>query len=292
VEYDVKIRRPDAKDEKVTLIGKMRVRRSGNEAYRLQDEIWNAGFAAGSADGISVPEPIGVIADFQMWFQRKVGGVTAEEFFLRASKEESIALARRVAAAIHKLHRAGVPTEKTHTMADELRILRTCFEKVILLRPEWTERLERLLAACEKLGRNLPPPVACGIHRDFYSSQVIVDGPPSDRFSAAGARLWLIDFDLYCLGDPGLDAGNFIGHITEQALREYGSEAALREVEWALEEHFVELSGEQVRASVQAYSTLTLARHVYLSTQFTERHRLTAALLELCEQRLGLRSPG
>ena len=34
--------------------------------------------------------------------------------------------------------------------------------------------------------------------------------------------LWLIDFDLYCLGDPGLDAGNFIGHVTEQALRQYG----------------------------------------------------------------------
>jgi hypothetical protein len=197
-----------------------------------------------------------------------------------------------VAAAIHKLHRAGVPTEKAHPMADELRILRTCFEKVLRLRPEWTERLGRLLAACEKLGCNLPPPVACGIHRDFYSSQVIVEGPPADCFSAAGARLWLIDFDLYCLGDPGLDVGNFIGHITEQALRERGSAAALREVESALEEHFVELSGEQVRASVQAYTTLTLARHVYLSTQFAERQRLTATLLELCEQRLGLRSAG
>src|SRR5438093_7551466 len=37
VEYDVNLRQPGAADEKVTLIGKVRARRSGNEAYRLQD---------------------------------------------------------------------------------------------------------------------------------------------------------------------------------------------------------------------------------------------------------------
>jgi len=45
------------------------------------------------------------------------------------------------------------------------------------------------------------------------------------------------------------------------------------------------LSGEGVRASVRAYATLTLARHIYLSTNFPERQRLTGQLLELCEAR-------
>jgi hypothetical protein len=31
-----------------------------------------------------------------------------------------------------------------------------------------------------------PPPARCGIHRDFYADQVIVDG----------SRLYLLDFDL------------------------------------------------------------------------------------------------
>ena len=99
-------------------------------------------------------------------------------------------------------------------------------------------------------------------------------------------RLWLIDFDLYCLGDPGLDAGNFIGHVTEQALRERGDAGAMAEVEQALEDRFVELSGEAVRKSVRAYTTLTLARHIFLSTKFPERSHLTERLLELCEERL------
>ena len=104
-----------------------------------------------------------------------------------------------------------------------------------------------------------------------------------------GARLWLIDFDLFCAGDPGLDVGNFLGHVTEQSLREHGKAGALAGAEQALEQRFVELAGENVRASVSAYTTLTLARHVYLSTQFPERQKFTEQLLELCESRLRLK---
>ena len=139
-----------------------------------------------------------------------------------------------------------------------------------------------------RLGAQLPAPRACGIHRDFYPAQVIIGrGGPSGVHAAPLGRLWLLDFDLFCLGDPGLDVGNFIGHVTEQALCEHGDPDALRAVETALEERFVELSGEAVRPAVRTYTTLTLARHVYLSTQFPERQHTTEALLALCEQRVG-----
>lgn len=276
VEYYVKLRRPGVQDEKLTLVGKTRARRSGNEGYRLQDAIWNAGFQADSADGISVPEPVGVIPDFQMWFQRKVAGATAEEMFSKGHKSDCIALARRIAEAIHKLHGCGVATEKQHLMEDELRILRECFVKVAAAKPVLTVRLEKLRIACERLGAGIQPAKVCGIHRDFYAAQVIVDGP----------RLWLLDFDLYCQGDPGLDAGNFIGHIIEQSLRETGREETMTDTASALEERFVELAGESVRDSVHAYTSLTLARHIFLSTRFPDRAHLTEELLKLCEQRL------
>ena len=276
VEYDVKLREHGVVTERLTLIGKLRAGRYGNEGFRLQEAVWSAGFHASSPDGISVPEPLGVIADFQMWFQRKVSGVTAEEILSKATKTDRIAFARRVAEAIHKLRCAGVPTEKRHTMVDELRILRECFDKVAVAKPEWADRLANVMAACEILGASVMPPKPCGIHRDFYPAQVIVES----------ARLWLLDFDLYCLGDPGLDAGNFIGHVTEQALRERGDANALADVERALEDRFVELSGERVRVAVRAYTLLTLARHIFLSTRFPQRQRLTQTLLELCEERL------
>ena len=273
VEYDVEVQQPDAREETVTLIGKVRARRSGNEGFRQLETIWNAGFAADSADGICVPEPIGVISEFNMWFQRKVPGRTATALLTGAG---GVALARQIAAAAHKLHHANLPTERTHTMADELRILRECLAKVAALKSDWSARLEGLTNAAEKLGASFVPARICGIHRDFYPAQVIVDGP----------RLCLIDFDLFCAGDPGLDPGNFIGHMIESSLREAGDANASAIAAEALENRFVELSGEATRASVRAYTTLTLVRHVYLSTQFADRARTTEALLELCERRL------
>jgi hypothetical protein len=65
-----------------------------------------------------------------------------------------------------------------------------------------------------------------------------------------------------------------------------GSPDALAEKEAALEKHFVKLSGTVTRAAVRSYTTLTLVRHIYISTQIAERRPFTEALLELCEQRL------
>src|SRR5260221_264135 len=82
----------------------------------MRARIWIAGFDSASADGISVPEPIGVIPRFRMWFQRKVPGETATRLL---GGSDGVELAQRIAAAIHKLHRANVPTERQHGMADE-----------------------------------------------------------------------------------------------------------------------------------------------------------------------------
>ncbi|HTL59982.1 MAG TPA: phosphotransferase [Candidatus Limnocylindrales bacterium] len=273
VEYEVEVDRPGFPKHRVTLLGKARAHRSGNEGFRLQQALWQAGFQADSADGISVPEPIGVISDFHMWFQRKVSGLTAEELLPTAAETK---LAGQIAKALHKLHRAAIPTDKGHHMEQELSILHDCLAQVGRLYPQWANRLERLSAACDRLGQSTPRPRVCGIHRDFYGAQVLVDN----------TRVWLIDFDLYCQGDPALDAGNFIGHIKEQALREKGNPDGLLDVEQAFEEQFIHLTGEQVRGAVRAYTDLTLARHIYLSTKLVERTHLTEQVLCLCEERI------
>src|SRR5437867_1304296 len=100
IEYDVKIDREGLRSKTITLIGKVRARRYGNEAFRLQESIWNAGFQADSPDGISVPEPIGVLPKLQVWLQRKVPGCVASDLL---AGPDGIAVARRIAKAIHKL---------------------------------------------------------------------------------------------------------------------------------------------------------------------------------------------
>src|SRR5438093_7807496 len=276
--YDVEVERPDTPLEVVTLIGKVRVRRYGKSGYRLLDAFWNAGFRSDSQDGISVPEPIGTVSKFRMWLQRKVHGRPATDLLAAPA---GVAIARKIAEAACKLHRAEVPAERRHTMADELNILKTRLPAVAPPGSLWGRRIARLLDAADRLGAATPEPTTCGIHRDFYADQVIVDGE----------RLFLLDFDRYCEGDPALDIGNFLGHVTEQSLRTLGDAGALADREHAIEERFVELSGV-APATVQAYATLTLVRHVYLSTLFPERRPFTLSLIELCEARLGLTTTG
>lgn len=275
IEYNLEVERPDAPLEKIALIGKARARGLDRSSYHLLQSLWNAGFATNSADGISVPEPIGIVPAFQMWFQRQVPGAIATQLL---AEPDGVALAKRIAQAIHKLHQASVPASRRHTMADELRILDERLPLVAQIKPQWTQRLKKLLDACVRLGNTVPEPNWRGIHRDFYPDQAIADG----------SRLYLLDFDLYCEGDPALDVGNFLGHLTEQSLRTLGTPDALIEREKALTESFLQLSPPTTHTTISAYKTLTLVRHIYLSTKFPERCQFTEALLELCEQRLAL----
>ncbi|MGR9037607.1 MAG: phosphotransferase family protein [Gammaproteobacteria bacterium] len=273
IEYDLNIGLPEGGYEKLTLIGKVRAHRFGKSGLRLQSALWHAGFDDHSVDGISVPEPIGHIPRLQIWLQRKVPGQIATDFL---TTPEGPGLLCKIAKAAHKLHKTGVTAEKSHTIEDELRILWEHLPKVAYSQPTWTSRIESLLKMTECLGGMLPPGETCGIHRDFYPDQVIF----------GGNRLYLIDFDLYCNGSPGLDIGNFIGHITEYSLRTYADPFALSHLEQTLEDSFVALSGESRRAEVRVYAALTVVRHIYLSTLFAERRAYTQILLEYSEQLL------
>jgi len=275
IEYDV--RTPG--DGAVTLIGKVRRQRTGEVDHGLTRALWEAGFDAGSADGISVPQPLGVSLELQMWLQRKVPGPSATALL---DGPDGVGLAARIADVACKVHAAGVAPWRVHGMRDELRVLRDVLGRLTAARPGWAPRIARLIAACERLGASVAETTPCGVHRDFYGEQVLVDG----------ARLWVIDFDLYCLGDPALDAGNFVGHITEQALREHGDPAALADREAALEERFAALAGDEIRPRVRAYATLTLARHVCLSLERLSDVAFTKSLFELCEERLAAGARG
>ena len=275
IEYDVELQRLGGATESATFIGKVMAHRFGNSGYQTLKAFWDSGFSAESEDGLSVPEPMGTIGKFRIWLQRKIPGQMVTELL---AGPEGETLAQRIAELAHKVHLSNVPTGRSHTIADELRILRECLARVSQSHPRWAQRLKGVLRACERLGSALPAPVLTGIHRDYYPDQILL----------AGSRLYLIDFDLYCAGDPALDIGNCLGHITEQAVRTLDNPEGLARVEQAMEERFAELAGDAARRAVESYATLTLARHIYLSTLFPERRPFSEKLLELCERRLAV----
>ncbi|MBD2567904.1 phosphotransferase family protein [Anabaena lutea] len=257
----------------ITLIGKVRAKGTDFYSYELQKSLWESGFGEDSVDGISVPEPVGIIPEWQMWLQRKVEGVT---FTQCLTQNNGVFLSQRIAEVAHKLHTTNISLRRSHTMNDELRILHERIPLVIPKYPQWQERLEKILEECDYLENNFTETNICGIHRDFYPDQVIVNNE----------RLYLIDLDLYCQGDPALDIGNFIGHIQEYSLRVFGDSEKLRDLELSLIERFVKLTSDDFRVAIEAYTTLTLVRHIYISTLFLDRSFFTESLLNICEQRL------
>ena len=270
VEYDLLIERPGEPSQLTTLVGKARARGLDYSTYETITALYNAGFQQEAEDGISVPQPIGLVPEFQMWLHRKVPGTPATQLL---AAHDGPKLAKQVADALHKLHFTCIKTTRRHTIADELAILHQKLPLVAQAYPKWLDRIERLLSACARVAATLPSVALRGIHRDFYPDQVLQDGK----------RLYLLDFDLYCLGDPALDIGNFLGHMQEWALRKTGDRRALADREEALIERYLELSPEMNRHSIDVYTLLTLVRHIYLSTQFPDRQHITEALIETCE---------
>lgn len=257
----------------ITLLGKVRSRGLDQRSYELQSQLWQNGFDAASPDGVSVPVPLGVIPEMNLWLQRWVPGEVATGLL-----PKDVPLAGQIAGAIAKLHRANLPVPRHHGPAEEIRILQERLPRVGQIYPQWQGRLERVLQASADLAQSLPPHPPIGIHRDFYPDQVLV----------SGQRLYLLDFDLYCQGDPALDIGNFIAHLSEQSLRQFGHGDALGEQEAALVNAFCQIHRTVSRRAIDIYKTLTLVRHISISSQQANRRAATAPLLNLCETRLRL----
>lgn len=266
----------------ISLLGKIRAKGTDVASYQVQQALWDNGWSADSGDRFSIPEPLGLVSDWHMALQRKVLGIPATHLL---PTDSGILLAQRIAALAHKLHHTPIPTAKTHTLADELAILHDRLPQVAEQHPQWAIRVEDVLAACARLATQSPlTSQLTGIHRDFYPDQILVDGD----------RLWLVDLDLYCLGSPAVDIGNFIAHMTEQSLRELGNAAALRDREVALRETYLSqnsaLSSWGATATtareIDLYTVLTLVRHIHISTRIPSRQPYTEALLGLSETRL------
>ena len=272
IEYDLVIDAPGRPNGPLTAIGKVRRNRPGRHQLRLQQALWAAGFDDSSADGISVPEPLGAVPELHMWLQRRVEGVPATELMGGGGA----ALAGRLVDAADKIHRAGVRTRKRHTIADELGILEGALRAVALERPALAGDLDRLMGRCTRAAATVAPGGPAGIHRDFYPDQVVVDGD----------RLHVLDFDLYTRGDPALDVGNLAGHVAEQSLRELGDADGRLEVEEAAEDRAAAVMGAPARHTARVYGALTLARHVFIASERPERAHLVEELVDAAQTRL------
>ena len=181
IEYELAT--AEAAAEPVFVLGKVRARGADRRTHALARRLVECGFGPESADGTSVPEPLGVVPELGMWLQARVGGEAATA---RLRGSDGIRVAERVADALYKLHRAPVAPGRRHTIGDEIAILRERLQEIAGARPEWAARLDRVAESCARAVSALAAPAPVLIHRDFYPDQVLVDGE----------RVHIVDLDL------------------------------------------------------------------------------------------------
>ena len=259
IEYDIAC----ADGCRTTLLGKVRTKGIDERTFRVVDALSCAGFDERSADGISVPQPLGLLPEVRMWLQRKVPG-----------RDDSLPSPGRVAEVINKLHRCDVAASRRHSGDDELAILRERLALLAASKPKLSDRVHALTSRCEALVAALQPAQTRGIHRDFHPGQLLVHGD----------RVYLLDLDLYAEGDPALDVGNFLAHVAEHSLRTSSDPTRTAAYEQALIERYLALAPEVSAVNISIYRTLSLARLVQISTTFPERRKSTHALLSFCER--------
>jgi len=278
IEYVCEMKR-DNSIRTIVLLGKIRAKRSGKKDYQLQSELWENGFSRKSYDGISIAFPLGRLKKINMWLQEKLIGQNLEDLLLGP---DSINIMPNVARAAYKIHVGGVLSRRRHTLINEVNILKDRFQRIYREYPNLEKRLQHLLQKAQSISCNLINRPLRPIHRDFYPEQIIIG---SSSYSSRG-RVYIVDFDLFCMGDPAIDIGNFMGHLTEYSLRECGDELVLKQHEETVFESYIELSGATERSPVRVYALLTLMRHIYLCTLISQRQPFMMDIINLCEQKI------
>lgn len=97
---------------------------------------------------------------------------------------------------------------------DELAVLDERARRFLLCMPALPEQW---LSGRQQLGnaaKNLPPAVNGLAHRDLHDGQFIVSGN-----TISGYIISLLDFDLVCMADVALDAGNLLVHMKLRTLQ-------------------------------------------------------------------------
>ncbi|WP_380184103.1 phosphotransferase [Kalamiella sp. sgz302252] len=264
----------------LNVIGKYRHKGFEAHGFVVQQALWRDGFSHES--DIVVPEPLAVLKPYKLWLQHKAAGKRVTDV-LSPGSERLAEIGELVGKALgsiqHSTAAQNAVAGKSWTITHELAMLQQKLEQSAAARPAWAVRIAEVSRACEQLAQTLIAGTSLFLHRDFYPAQLLIT---EDR----PGRLTLLDFDLAACGPAALDAGNYVAHLREQALRDYGDPGALVAHEDAFVAAWLATADEGDIANLGIFTTLALARHIAISLQFPDRYRITEALITLCEARL------
>ncbi|MDX8355653.1 phosphotransferase family protein [Cognatiyoonia sp. IB215182] len=244
------------------VLGKLRAKGTDRHAPTVQIGLRSAGLDG--RNGVGVPEVVGTLGDPGLWLQAEVPGAPLGALLERPNAARVM---RRVGKALATLHSAPPQTMRHWTMASELNVLRRAVSD---------SPYSDLADLAESALDTLPQAIECGLHRDFYFDQVIVDS----------TTVWLVDLDLHAIGDPAIDVGNFIAHLIELGLRKADDAAFFERSGYAFLDGYAGVRSLPASERIDTLTWISLARHVTISSRFPDRCHAIPAIAALCRTRL------
>jgi tRNA A-37 threonylcarbamoyl transferase component Bud32 len=250
--------------EAVSLIAKSSKRGSdaGKRARTAARALWQAGFDD-TAD-IRVPRSHAFFEDLNTEIMEDLPGTSLNDLEGDA-RISGMALAGR---ALARIHDTSLELDRRFGPSDECNLLASWAELFVELRPELAPlamatitRVNCDLDACRYFQAAL-------LHRDYHDKQIII----------AGDRAGLIDFDTLCQGDPALDVGNFLAHVTLSALQEQRDLSSLRA---AFLGAYEAEAGPLAASHLRTYEKSALLRLAFIYGVSTSWRHLSATLLQL-----------
>ena len=259
----------DGRGSRITVLGKTHRRGVDHRTVRLHDQLSSVDLAPGR-----VPKVLGVVGSLGLWLQERVFGLPGFEAMAMADGHLT---ARRIGAALARFHDQAPLGDRQHHLGDEVDARALRLSAVAARLPLLADRIAAVTSTAALSADRTGGPVR-GLHRDFYPDQVLVNGE----------EIHLLDLDLHAAGDPALDLGNFLAHLTEYDLRHGQRGRPLYRQAGGFVSGYRDAGGAADPATIELYETLTLARHVALSTQLPNRLHTTEPLLRMVEQRLAV----
>ncbi len=252
-------------------LGKVRGKGADLQAFAMHRALWQATQRQERAV-VQVAEPLGVLTMWRVAVQRSMQGVVPLVAVSDGTPADIVGAL--CGSALHWLHTCGVQSPRRWSVDDELGLLRERFGHLAEARPALQERLARLLHDLHRLAEPLTP---CDretlLHRDFYQDQLLIDGE----------RVTLLDLDLVAMGDPALDVGNMVAHLTELAWRESQHAPAATALGTAFTDHLFRVHEGLTPDRVARWTCLALARLVEIASRHDNRRRHVGLLLTKLE---------
>lgn len=171
--------------------------------FSIMGMLWNDVFAGQTR--VSVPQPLGVLADLSMFVYVPAEGLFLNEVIGGERAMEAMELSGTWLGMLHRHH---LPLERHFHIATELVNLRVWASLIGQKYPDQVDAANQIADYLTERAGELPFETDAPIHKDFHYGHIVLD-----------QGLKIIDYDEMRLGDPNFDLAHFCANLHLLAYR-------------------------------------------------------------------------